>query len=186
MRLLFFLFLASAAFLVVAAGSAAYKLDLKTPGALVAVYPDGPPDPSKVNIYRTGPQAGTEKRQTPESLSRRRHNYSVTNQSEIKELVSALRQSDIKARIPNASTRRGYTYHLLLFNNESMTVMHFRVFEPLDTNTVWAHVWPRSDTGFAYFNKEVVPWLKSHAVFSTNEPNASPKTQGLTDPATSK
>src|ERR1041385_6914803 len=115
MRFLFLLLLASVAFLVAAAGSAAYKLDLKTPAALVAVYPDGPPDPSKVNIYRTEPQTGTEKRQTPESLSRRRHNYSVTNQSEIKELVSALRQSDHKARIPNVPTHWGYTYHLLLF-----------------------------------------------------------------------
>lgn len=172
---LYLLGVAIAGFLVVGAGVESYKLDLKTPADLVFTHPYGPPLPDKVDVYRTGPQVGTDKRETHVSLSRRTPDYSVSNRVEIKELVSALRNNDNKARVSNATTREGYTYHLLLFNEESKTVMHFRALEFTETNTIWSSIRPRSDTSFVYFNTEIVPWLKAHAKFATNEPPTSPK-----------
>jgi len=162
---------------VVGAGAPGYKLDLTTPAKLAFVSPYTPPLPTRIAIHRTGPQLWMDENDTPARLSRRPPEHSITNDLEIKDLLSALYGSDITGWVTNAHTptHRGYTYHLLLFHEWQRTVVHFRVFEPLDTNTVWSVVWPRSETGFVYGNKKVVPWLKSHVKFPTNSPNASPK-----------
>lgn len=163
-----FLFFISTLALCVAADG--YKLDLKTPAKLAFVSPYTPPSPTRIAIYRTGPRIWVDEKDTPARLSRRVPEHSLTNDLEIKDMLSALHQSDVTARVTNAGTRHGYTYHLLLFQEQQRMVMHFRVFEPLDTNTVWSVVWPRSESGFSYDNKEVVPWLKAHVKFATNTP----------------
>ena len=175
MRLRFFLLLFGATLSTAGADTSAYKLDFSTPAPLVFSFPDGPPLPSRVEVYRTGPTVGTDNRETPDSLSRRVPAYSVTNPSEVKELIAALQQTVSFEKVSNVPTHEGYTYHLLLFNDERKTVMHFRVLEFTDITTSWADVWPRSDTNFVYFNNKVIPWLKAHAKFNPEEPGASPK-----------
>jgi len=187
MRLRSSLLLAPAAFLLVAAGDVVYKLDVNTPADLVFTYPHGPPLPGRLDVYRTGPRVGPDDWETPESLCRRPPSYSVTNQSELTELVSKLRQHDEHydaRRIPNVPTHRGYTYHLLLFNEDSKTVMHFRVFEPSDTNTIWMQVWPRSRTGFCYFNDQIGEWLRSRVKLATNSPAVHLERSGNTNATT--
>jgi hypothetical protein len=98
-------------------------------------------------------------------LSRQPAHHVVTNLSLIKDFVGSLKDNDNTARIANAPTRRGHTYHVLLFQQTNHTVMHFRVFEPIDTNTVWTFIVPRSHPGFAYMNKEILPWIKAHVKF---------------------
>src|SRR5688572_24501611 len=118
MKTLFQLLLASGAILVLGANAASYKLDLTSPADLVLTHPYSPSPPSRVDIYRTGPRVWIDEKHTPVSLSQRSPQHSVTNHSDIKTFVSALRQRDKTARVTNAPTRRGYTYHLLLFHDD--------------------------------------------------------------------
>jgi len=169
----------------VAAGPV-YKLDLNTPARLVFVHPYGPPNPDRVDVFRTGPKTGIDATATHLTLPKRSATYSVTNRAEINELVSALRQNDDSARVVNEPTLRGFTYHLLLFDNDRQTVMHFRVFEPSGTNTQGAVVFPRSDSGFGYGNSAIVKWLYSHARFGTNSAGSSVERQKVTNLFTPK
>lgn len=182
MRLGILLLLAPTVVMVAGGAITNYKLDRKTPAGLVFTYPNGPVPPGRVDIYRTGPRIWIDDLDSFISLSRQAADYSVTNHTEIKELVSVLRHADKEARIPDATRRQGYTYHLLMLNDEKKTVMHFRVFEPTDTNTTWCVVWPRSETGFSCDNGQIRSWLHSRVKMATNAPpqaNEIPANSGV-------
>jgi hypothetical protein len=126
--------------------------------------------PTEVNVYVTGPQVYIDKSDTPWTLVKNPPVWSSTNRTEITALVSALQANDNTERISQVSRRTGYTYHLLLIQAEARTVMHFRVFEPAAIDTAWCDVYPRSDTGFGYFNNRVRPWLRSHLPTNSRPP----------------
>ena len=148
---------------VVTASVFDYKLDLKGPLDLTA-FPPQIATPTRVEVYLTGPRTYIDKSITPASLSGESPLCMLTNATEISNLVSVLRINDNKARITDVPTRRGYTYHILLFQDADKTVMHFRVFKPTEIETPWCDVNPRSDTGFGYFNDRIGAWLSEHAV----------------------
>jgi hypothetical protein len=75
---------------------------------------------------------------------------------------------DVKERITRLRSRQGYTYHLLLFDDNRGTVMHYRVFGPSDLDTRWWAVFPVSDVNFGYFSEIIGPWLRSNLNASTN------------------
>jgi len=146
---------------VVTASVLDYRLDLKGPMGLTA-FPPRIAAPTRVEVYLTGPRTYIDKSITPASLSGQSPLCVLTNATEISNLVSVLRINDNKARITDIPTRRGYTYHILLFQDRDKTVMHFRVFKPTEIETPWCDVNPRSDTGFGYFNHRIGAWLSEH------------------------
>jgi hypothetical protein len=94
----------------------------------------------------------------------------LTNRTEITNLVAVLGVYDYKERITNSSRLKGYTYHLLMYNDDSKTVMHFRVFEPTELKTPWCDVVPKNDTGSGYFNDQIGGWLRARLDPATNGP----------------
>ena len=144
-----------------------YKLDLEGP-LRVLELPRRMPPPNRVDIYVTGPRVYIDAADTPNRLARNSPAISITNVMEIDKLMSLLQVSDNKARITNATTRVGHTYHLLLYYDPSKTLMHFRVFETTEFMTSWRVVDPRNKTGFVYFNDKVGSWLNVHAKLPAN------------------
>src|SRR6266498_2181010 len=159
------LVIASTAF----AGIDSYKLNLEGPVHLTE-SPSPMPMPTRVEIYVTGPRMYIDKSDDPLRLVKRPAQRSLTNATEITNLVAVLRVNDNKPRITNITRRQGHTYHLLFFNDIEKTVMHFRVFEPIGSETPWCDVYPRSATGFAYFNDQIGSWLHLHVDPATNSP----------------
>ena len=155
-----------------------YKLDLEGPIHITEV-PLGVPLPTGVEIYVTGPRVYIAKSDTPASLSKWPPVWSSTNRTEISNLVSVLGKNDNKERITDVTTRHGYTFHLLLLQEERKTVMHFRVFQTDEFETPWREVYPRNDTGSCYFNDQIGGWLRSHL-----PTNALPPINVLTNTAT--
>jgi hypothetical protein len=123
-----------------------------------------------VEIYVTGPRKYIDERDTPSTLAAHRCIYSTTNSPLIEELVAILGSRDNKERVADINALRGYTYHLLLFQDENKSVMHFRVFETTEVKTSWCMVDPRSDTGAVYFSARIGPWLHSHLAPATSGP----------------
>jgi hypothetical protein len=149
-----------------------YKVDLERPAHLLEL-PQTIEMPTRVDIHVAGPTVDHDKSSVRELL-RRPPVYSTTNELEILSMVRALRENDNKERVTNATKHKGYTYHLLLFQDSDHTVMHFRVLEFADIKTDWYNVWPRSDTGFGYFNKPIGPWLHSRVhLVATNSSSSS-------------
>jgi len=151
----------------------AFKLDLQGPSQLLSPSFDSA-IVTRVRVYRTGPRIWIDKLDGPLSLwnlTRTLADYSTTNRAEISALVSVLREYDRKGGLTNAPTLRGYTYHLLLIQDASETLMHFRVFEPIDSDPVWCLIYPRSFSGSSYDNKRIRSWLhervKAAAINST-------------------
>jgi hypothetical protein len=168
-------------FLIGSAASAPvgdHKLDLEGP-LRVLELPRRMPLPDRVDIYITGPRVYIDQTDTPNRLARNSPALSITNAMEIDTLMSLLQKSDNKARITNATTRMGYTYHLLLYYDPSKTLMHFRVFEPTESVTLWRVVDPRNNTGFGYFNDKIGSWLNARVKLPTNslpaKPTATPR-----------
>ena len=146
---------------VVTASVSDYRLDLNGP-VYFSDFPPKIPLPTLVEVYLTGPRTYIDKSINPASLSGQSPLCVLTNATDISNLVSVLRINDSKARITDVPTRRGYTYHILLFQDRDKTVMHFRVFKPMEIDTPWCDVNPRSDTGFGYFNDRIGGWLSEH------------------------
>jgi hypothetical protein len=140
--------------------------------------------PTRVDIHLAGPMKGDDPTLTWLILHGSPPAYSTTNRAEITNLVSIIRKNDNLERIPNVQWHLGYTYHVLLFRDTSKSVIHFRVFEPVDTNTVWCMVYPRSRANSFYFNAEIGRWLHTRLTVNTNQiPVAS--TIGTNGPLTS-
>jgi hypothetical protein len=118
--------------------------------------------PTRVSIYVKGPGIYIDKSDTPASLSKQTPACMLTNSTVISNLVSVISQEEDEARIPNITTRRGLTYHLLFFQDANMTVMQFRVFQPTEFKTLLCEVYPRSSSKFGYFNGKIGSWLHSH------------------------
>lgn len=168
-----------------AADVKSYKLDREEPAHLS----DQPPTlltPTRADVRIAGPKIGFDETLSWFVLHGGPPTYSTTNHSVISNLVSVLGQTDNKERIPNESSLPGYTYHLQLFQDANKSVMHYRIFQPLDTNTVWCSVWPRSVTGFGYCNDQIGSWLHSRVNVRTNAPPASIKRQDSTNAEKSK
>jgi len=138
-----------------------YTLDLQGP-VHVTESPMPLPLPTEVDVYITGPRVYIDKSDTPWGLWKNPPLWSSTNLTEITALISALQVTDNTERISQVSRRAGYTYHLLLIQKQTKTVMHFRVFETTEIKTSWCDVFPRSDTGLGYFNNRIGSWLRSH------------------------
>jgi hypothetical protein len=150
-----------------------YRLDWEWPIRILEL-PRQAPLPNRVNIYLTGPGKYIDQADTPNRLATKPPAISLTNATDIDELMSLLQIHDNKARITNAPTRMGYTYHLLMYYESSKTLMHFRVFETSEFVTPWRVVYPRHRSGFLYFNDKVGPWLNARIKLPTNSPPAKP------------
>ena len=143
------------------------------------------PFPNHVDLYLTGPKEGIDKYMF-DWLPTGKAGYSTTNNAEIAGLLKILENRDYQQRITNSGSKIGYTYHLLLFNDANKTVIHYYVFDLNDTNTAWCNVFPRSETGTIWFNKEIGSWLherlntpkeiqeKQESSTSTNKININP------------
>ena len=147
-----------------------YKLDLDGAERLTNI-PRSIPLPSRVEVYAAGCGLFIDKAGTPANLLNKAADLSITNETDILNLISVFQQHDNKARIPNVAKHQGYTYHFLFVQEEQKTVIHFRVFEPSDTNTVWALVYPRSPSSFSFFNDKILTWLHSRMKPATAPPS---------------
>ena len=144
----------------VATPSQEYQMDLEEPLHLL----DQPPTvltPTRVSVFVSKPKSDFDKTYAEALLKTHFPAYSTTNMLEIKNLISILQQQDNEDRITNESRRIGLTYHILLFQEKNKTVMQYRVFEPIDAKTIWCDLYPRTTTGFGYFNKDIGVWLHS-------------------------
>ena len=159
--------LLSTSVLIATASVGAYDLDMD-PAA-------GPPHPSRVDIYVMGPEVGFDSSFTWLVTHTASPKYSTTNASVISALVHALYDGDLEHRIDNVNRMRGYTYHLLLFQDTNHTVMHFKVFEPLNSKTNLCAVYPVANVHTIYYNGEIGAWLHAHISTSTN---AAPNVAG--------
>jgi hypothetical protein len=151
-----------------------YDLDMKTPAVLVFQFPNELPLPSRIDVYKTGPELESDNSATPTNLSRRKPDYSITNKADVSELTSALTQAVSVSKVTNVPNHRGFKYHLLLYYEYNKTVMHFRAFEFTDIDTEWSYVRPRAIGGFGYFNSKVVKLLKQHAEKHATKGNGAP------------
>jgi hypothetical protein len=125
---------------------------------------DQPPTlslPTGVSIFISEPKVDTDKTYAETLLKSGTPVYSTTNESEIASLVFALQQEDDQERITNVTRHVGLTYHVLFFQNKNKTMMQYRIFEPADIKTIWCDVYPRTLTGFGYFDRDVGSWLHS-------------------------
>jgi len=148
-----------------------YRLDLEGPVHVTELpAADQVLAPSRIDVYKTGPGIYIDKSVVPGTFAGKAPELSLTNAVEIAKLMAVLQVNDNKARIASVTRRLGVTYHLLLFQDETKTVMHFRVFRPTDVQTKWCDVYPRSEPGFAYFNDQIGSWLREHVKTSTNQP----------------
>ena len=170
----------------IAANVRNYALDLDGPDKLHTWSPH----PSRVDIYVAGPRLGFDPSFTWLILHSKVPDYSTTNRSEISTLISALDKVDIDARIENISLTEGYTYHLLLFQDTNRTVMHFRVFEPMERKTNLYAIYPVAHAHNLYINDSIGPWLNARINISTNATveasvtNTSQKANAPITPAT--
>ncbi len=153
-----------------------YRIDLEGPLSLGTSNPN-PPEPTRVEVYVTGPHEYINKSDTPASLSEGPPVCVLTNSAEISELVSKLTKMDITARITNITRRHGYTYHLLLLEEPKKSLMHYRVFQTTDIRTDWYAVDSRNDTGMVYFNDQMAAWFRARL-----PTNAIPKMPGTNSP----
>jgi len=123
--------------------------------------------PTSVSVFLSKPTMGFDRTHAEDLLKTNSAAYSTTNKTEIKNLISILQQEDYEQRITNQLSLIGRTYHILLFRDENKTMMQYRVFEPIDVKSVWFGVYPRTATGFNYFNKDIGFWLHSRLTNST-------------------
>ncbi len=160
--------------LAIAASAQTYTLDLEGP-ALLGNDPPRRPNPTRADIFVRGPAKYINEAETPRTLLRTNPDCSVTDATEISKLVEILSHHDVKQRIVNVNRLRGLTFHVLLYQESNKTLMHFRIFEPTDFQTSWWDVYPRSDTGFGFFNEEIGPWV--HARIKLSKPSPPPKVE---------
>ncbi len=148
--------------------AADYKLDLEGPLHVRNTRADSRFQiPDRVDIHVTGPAKGIDKSH---------HSYfeqlvppcRMINRAEITNLVAVLGVFDIKERITNSARLRGYTYHLLMYNDDSGSLMHFRVFQPTELKTPWCLADSKNDSGAVYFNDQIGGWLRSRMDPGTN------------------
>lgn len=149
--------------LTVFAAIGEYQLDLTVP-----VDPTTMPTPRRVEIYVRGPHEYINKADTPSRLSSISPACTLTNETEIRDLISVLAVHSYKEEITAINRRKGITCHLLLFRDDNKTVMHYRVFQPMDLKTQWCMVDPQNETGFCYFNDKIAAWLQKRIESFTN------------------
>lgn len=152
------------------AKAADYKLDLEGPHHIRNMRADSRFHiPDRVDLHVTGPAKWIDKSH---------HLYfeqlvppcRLTNRTEITNLVAVLGVCDYKERITNVARLKGYTYHLLMYNDDSRSLMHFRVFEPTELKTPWCFVYSKNDTGSGYSNDQIGGWLRARLDPATNGP----------------
>lgn len=160
MKLKIFYLLTSIVTSAIAADTNNYNIDYDGPLRLTD-EPSTLTMPTRVSVFISKPKTDFDKTYAETLMKNGSPAYSTTNALEIAALVFALKQEDNEDRITNESRHVGRTYHILLFQEKSNTVMQYRVFEPTDMRTIWCGVYPRTITGFGYFDKEIGPWLHS-------------------------
>lgn len=152
------------------AKAADYKLDLEGPHHIRNMRADSRFHiPDRVDLHVTGPAKWIDKSH---------HLYieqlvppcRLTNRTEITNLVAVLGVHENQQRITNSSRLKGYTCHLLMYNDDSRSLMHFRIFEPTELDTPWRAVVPQNDTGSVWFNDRIGGWLRARLDPATNGP----------------
>ena len=147
----------------VAAGDA-YKID-----RINAIHlADDPPTlspPARVQIYFTGLGVGFDKTTAEFLLRRGNPQCVITSSSEIGKLLSILRENNVEQSLNNINKTQGYSTHLLLFDETQKSVLHLRIFEPVnDTNNLCA-VYPECTTKFVQYNERMGRWLRGHVKY---------------------
>ena len=146
-----------------------YKLDLERPIA-VTHLPRTIPLPERIDLFVTTTPRDVDTKASHTSLMRTKPEHSWTNSVAIETIISLLQVNDNNLRVSNVNRRKGNTYHFLLWMPDKR-VIHFRVFEPLDIQTKWCYVDPKSSAGSVYFNDKIGPWLRSAVL--TNKTRSS-------------
>jgi hypothetical protein len=142
-----------------------YKRDYKLPARIIFETPVSTNLlPDRIQIYKSGIQKESANVQVGRIFARYPLVCSVTNRTEIEGLVRALRAVEFKAAVSNVPSQLGNMYHIFLFNDNLESMAHFRAFRFLNTNALVAYVRPESESGFGYFNIEVLAWIDSCAV----------------------
>ena len=137
----------------------AYVFDADTPLHLTDTYHSWTM-PTRLSIYVTMPREyGGRTYYDYNSLQTHRPVYSSTNNDEITGLISLLQQEDYAERITNINKTVVVAYHILLFRDSNMTVMHYRIFQPVAMKSDWCRVYPVTSTGFFYHCKTIGAWL---------------------------
>ena len=118
--------------------------------------------PDRLSIYVTTAQKYRLKSiYDYDRLQPHRPAYSSTNKDEIIGLVSLLQQKDVSSRLTINNDTVVVVYHILLFRDSDMTVMHYRIFQPVVVKSNWYMVYPVTRLGYCYFNMTIGPWLHS-------------------------
>jgi hypothetical protein len=144
-----------------------YQLDLLGPDS---TYP-WTPLPNKVEIYASGPSIGYDEELTWFLLHGRKPDYLTTNHDEILNLVAGLNERNGGDHV-KVTGEKGYTFHLLFFRKSDGTLMHYRVFDPLNNMTNLVNVYPLSVNHHSYSNNKVGYWLHERINVSKNSGSA--------------
>lgn len=135
-----------------------YDLDMVNPERLVhdSTYSV---TASQVNVYLTGPRQSFDSHIGVSELFAMQPLFTATDVSEARMIIADLSKvSSIEGGSTSAAS--GYTCHILLVDPNEKSVMHFRIFLPLDGLGTRVDVYPRSHAGFGYSNAALVPWLR--------------------------
>jgi hypothetical protein len=150
-----------------------YQLDLEGAQHLFDV-PSGLATPTRVDVHRFGPGRGPDSGKVFSPLPRGQPEASTTNQTEILDLMSALRARDNRWRIENESILQGHTYLLSLFQETNRTVIEIRVFEPKAYTNSVCSILPRNGVGSVYYSPRIGSWIHSRESAATR---AAPTTE---------
>lgn len=134
-----------------------YKVDYEGAGNIGST---SFPHPDKVIIVKTGPRNRISGFNPIWLLERRKPVLTLSDSQNIAKLVTVL------GKISDADLTRGketrfYVFHCLFYYEDSKTIMHFRVGQPIGSNhSSVAIVSPKSTTGSFTYNTEILPWLE--------------------------
>jgi len=123
---------------------------------------DDPPTlkpPTRVEVYATGLGTGFDMTSAEYFLEKGKPQCVVTNSSEISDLLSVLQKSNSEQKIYNIFKTQGYEFHLFLFQDQDKTVMHLRVFEPVENKRHLLAISAESTAKSVVYNDQIGQWL---------------------------
>lgn len=133
-----------------------YEIDFM--GARELVFGQLTNTTDEIRVYISQPRKRFDNQTKVNELISHPFIYSTVDSNEISQVRSDLRNNCNDAGLSDIDT--GRTCHILLLNTNSMKVLHFRVFMPIQQTDMRLLVYPRSDTKFIYANSRIYFWLK--------------------------